>query len=764
MTLVLFRWTISSQATVHYASQCSRTQKSIHIGMPPRKRSRTNAQVCAKAPAQTQAPAGTSGTSGLVPPVLGSSVAQAPTPQQQRAAREFGAGLLTTQRGVTSNGSQPASRKALDEVIELRLRSLPKSSCLVTVGIDTKTPPPPKGSPRSPYVFRTSEQVARLLNLKCEMKSWIACPHPDLATAAIVLTFGPSQLKSLQELLASDSMRVGFGLRLAVTQRHEIRTLRQIYSSLLHFGICCGMLLSGNWIHVGGKANRLAMAEVLSPDKSTAGSCTVGASMLTVTQCVPEQGLLRMQVSPATFRVVKPDLSSSDPVELLHPRCVLLPHMTEATIVGWGPAPNPPPGLKSKEDLVRYWRYLHGYELPEDAVKRTVQVQFPRGSLVLTYPLGCVWATPWTYLPAKTGQFDLIESHEPQPEAHPTMALPQKASEVPRKECQSVEDGEARSPSVVDLKEEDGDSSRIVSCSGIAGVSDFPDTSHGGYSLALTCVSLHVHGKFTITSLGVLLVMASVSATVPSVDRGSSLPESHRTLLWPTLLETVNLSATLGPAFSEAIAKASERTYEKFLEQRRIRLEKKGKIENGTMNSGIVNDDFYHWQMALPITERPLEETAEFHQLLGLIDRLARRYLEHSGGDPQAIARKKAMDISKDVCGFCRFSMSYWTAVHFANEYHSPHTHTGQDCVAVFYAKVARGANNGKLILMDPRGQVPPFGRTLAMAVPSCVAPGRTLQLQVPIDVYPRTTGYVPELVEPYGLTNHWFRQHEYAA
>ncbi|KAF4758430.1 hypothetical protein FOZ63_023930, partial [Perkinsus olseni] len=53
---------------------------------------------------------------------------------------------------------------------------------------------------------------------------------------------------------------------------------------------------------------------------------------------------------------------------------------------------------------------------------------------------------------------DLIESHEPQPEAHPTMALPQKASELSRKECQSVEDSEARSPSVVDLKEEDGDS------------------------------------------------------------------------------------------------------------------------------------------------------------------------------------------------------------------------------------------------------------------------------------------------------------------
>ncbi|KAF4670691.1 hypothetical protein FOL46_000677 [Perkinsus olseni] len=99
---------------------------------------------------------------------------------------------------------------------------------------------------------------------------------------------------------------------------------------------------------------------------------------------------------------------------------------------------------------------------------------------------------------------------------------------------------------------------------------------------------MRVHGKFTMVSLGVLLVMASVSATIPPVDQEPPLPESHRTLLWPTLLETVNLSATLGPAFSEAIASASERTYEKFLEQRRIRLEKKGKMENGTSTLGRV--------------------------------------------------------------------------------------------------------------------------------------------------------------------------------
>lgn len=60
------------------------------------------------------------------------------------------------------------------------------------------------------------------------MKLWLASPHPDIATAAVVLTFGPSQLEALQQLLASDPMRVGFGLRLAITQRHEIGALRQV--------------------------------------------------------------------------------------------------------------------------------------------------------------------------------------------------------------------------------------------------------------------------------------------------------------------------------------------------------------------------------------------------------------------------------------------------------------------------------------------------------------------------------------------------------
>ena len=51
-----------------------------------------------------------------------------------------------------------------------------------------------------------------------------------------------------------------------------------------------------------------------------------------------------------------------------------------------------------------------------------------------------------------------------------------------------------------------------------------------------------------------------------------------------------------------------------------------------------------------------------------------------------------------------------WTAVQTtAGDYHSPHTHTGEAAVAVFYASTSR--NSGSLLFMDPRGHVPPFGR-----------------------------------------------------
>ncbi|KAF4671974.1 hypothetical protein FOL47_001061 [Perkinsus chesapeaki] len=208
----------------------------------------------------------------------------------------------------------------------------------------------------------------------------------------------------------------------------------------------------------------------------------------------------------------------------------------------------------------------------------------------------------------------------------------------------------------------------------------------------------------TIALLRIIVITACTSATFPRKEQDIALPESHRTLLWPTLLETVNLSEVIGSKFAPAIAEASEETYRIFLEERRHRLEGEKTTENNTVNSGIVNDDFYHWQMALPVDKRPLEKTPEFAQLVATIDRLVKRYLEHAGGNREEISRK-------------RLSMSYWTAVHFANEYHSPHTHTGQDCVAVFYAKVAEGPGNGKLVLMDPRGQVPPFGRTVSIDV-----------------------------------------------
>lgn len=64
--------------------------------MPPRKRSRMKANITSEPSVQTTAPIHSSGTSRHIP---GLSVAQAPTPQQHRAVKEFEEGLLRTQGG-----------------------------------------------------------------------------------------------------------------------------------------------------------------------------------------------------------------------------------------------------------------------------------------------------------------------------------------------------------------------------------------------------------------------------------------------------------------------------------------------------------------------------------------------------------------------------------------------------------------------------------------------------------------------------------------
>jgi hypothetical protein len=107
------------------------------------------------------------------------------------------------------------------------------------------------------------------------------------------------------------------------------------------------------------------------------------------------------------------------------------------------------------------------------------------------------------------------------------------------------------------------------------------------------------------------------------------------------------------------------------------------------------NDKFFKWQISKP---SHLRSIIGFDHLFDIVHRAAARYLERLGGELPAGGKAVA-----------------WTAVHRNGDYHGPHTHTGELVVAVFYARVPSGS--GELLLFDPRGSLPPFGRHQRIAV-----------------------------------------------
>jgi len=63
-----------------------------------------------------------------------------------------------------------------------------------------------------------------------------------------------------------------------------------------------------------------------------------------------------------------------------------------------------PPDLDSPEAMSRYWRLIHGYRLPHEALRSFARVVFPRAGLQLTYPLACLWRSCWVPQPMLTSR------------------------------------------------------------------------------------------------------------------------------------------------------------------------------------------------------------------------------------------------------------------------------------------------------------------------------------------------------------------------
>ncbi len=98
---------------------------------------------------------------------------------------------------------------------------------------------------------------------------------------------------------------------------------------------------------------------------------------------------------------------------ILRPPTHVLPRLTSAEIThvwcdGFLPTNQLPPELQSKQAFAEYWKIIHGLHLSASDLSSFARVEFTGqkfdAALVLTYPVSCLWRTPWTEQPALSKQ------------------------------------------------------------------------------------------------------------------------------------------------------------------------------------------------------------------------------------------------------------------------------------------------------------------------------------------------------------------------
>ena len=146
--------------------------------------------------------------------------------------------------------------------------------------------------------------------------------------------------------------------------------------------------------------------------------------------------------------------------------------------------------------------------------------------------------------------------------------------------------------------------------------------------------------------------------------------------LWPAKIQTVDVSADLSLSQTRDLAESAAGVWRQFLDEERT---------NSTAE--MRNDEFFIWQRSRPELLRSLPEYAV---LEATVLKYMAEYLGLSDGEES-------------------LRVVSWCSVQDEGAFHSPHTHTGEAAVAVFYARMA--ATSGSLLLLDPRGHIPPFGR-----------------------------------------------------
>jgi hypothetical protein len=153
------------------------------------------------------------------------------------------------------------------------------------------------------------------------------------------------------------------------------------------------------WISIGPEIFTLSVDDIItSPHLS--GHRNVAVIKI---EALQKSLIIRMEVR-RYFPLSPNDMRSSGDISS---SVVVLPSMMEGLCINRGGSHTrePPRSLRSSQGLAEYWFDHHGYSIPLEAVKHTVDVCLASTGTELIYPAVCVWRHKWTFLPGHTKEY-----------------------------------------------------------------------------------------------------------------------------------------------------------------------------------------------------------------------------------------------------------------------------------------------------------------------------------------------------------------------
>lgn len=198
-----------------------------------------------------------------------------------------------------------------------------------------------------------------------------------------------------------------------------------------------------------------------------------------------------------------------------------------------------------------------------------------------------------------------------------------------------------------------------------------------------------VYSLFILFSVS--LALHSTSVLSPEPDVGVSVMRH----MWITSVQTFNLlkSSAINQQFLDDTSKQVIETYRNFVHNDVLR---RHYTENFDLHEDASPSDvFYFFQRDLNSNNECTLLIEQYQTISLLIKKAVNKFL-----------RENYVDVAVNMD-----SIFIWASIQGNGTSHQSHHHLGSSVSGVLYLKVPLGS--GSIVFEDPRGTLPPFGRTL---------------------------------------------------